>query len=532
MAKESKGQRIARIKEEKSGLDVLENIYEYAIYSKAVDPEDIDRFKWYGLYLQNKNPLTPDDETQYFMSRIKLVKGSINIDQMRALAGISKDFAKGTATFTTRSDLQFHNIRVRDLPEIFFRLNQVGLTTVYAAGDVPRNIATCPVAGVDKSEIYDVSEIATELYDYIGGNKSLVNLPRKYKIGISGCSKHCMGHEIQDLAFTAVEFENNEILFDVCVGGGLGSNKQFSIHIGYVKPEQVLSTTKAVTEIYRDFGLRENRNKARLGHLINEWGIEKFKEKLDEYLDFKLKNEIVQEYTPYRQREHYGIHDSKISGESYVGCAINGGTITGDGLYNLADIMQKHGAKTIKVTPTQNFVVVDVPTQNANDLAKDLSLLEMDANPNPFKARSISCTGAKFCKYGISETKNVAIDLINYLNKKFPDFNETVSISLNGCPNSCSLPYLVDIGLAGKKFKDENGETIAGFDLVLGGNLEGNKSVFGEKMKLKIKPNEVNEVVENILIKYLESSKKQLNLFLKDLLHSDEFATYDFKNKK
>ncbi len=529
MAKETKGQRIARIKDEKSGLDVLKNIYEYAIYSKEVDPEDIDRFKWYGLYLQNKDPLDMDDDTQYFMSRIKLVQGSLNIEQIRALAGISKDFARGTATFTTRSDLQFHYIRVRDLPEIFFRLDQVGLTTVYAAGDVPRNIATCPVAGIDKNEIYDVTQLTLELYNYIGGNRSLVNLPRKYKIGISGCSKHCMGHEIQDLSFTAVEFQNKEILFDVCVGGGLGSNKQFAIHIGYIKPEQVLDVAKSVTEIYRDFGLRENRNKARLGHLIDEWGIEKFKEKLDEYIDFKLLNKEIQEYTPYIKREHYGIHHSKKSGESYVGCAINGGTIRSEGLSNLANIMQKHGASTIKVTPTQNFVVADVATKNANDLAKDLNLLDMGANPNPFKARSISCTGAKFCKYGISETKGVAIDLINYLNEKFPDFNERVSISLNGCPNSCSLPYLVNIGLAGKKFKDENGKTIAGFDLVLGGNLEGSKSKFGDKMKLKIKPDEVNGVIENIIDNYLKSSKKSLNLFLNALLIGDESITYSFK---
>ncbi len=528
MAKETKGQRIARIKEEKSGLDVLKDIYEYATSSKEVDPEDIDRFKWYGLYLQNKIPLDTDDETLYFMSRIKLVKGSINIEQMRTLAGISKDFAKGTATFTTRSDLQFHNIKVRDLPEIFSRLNQVGLTTVYAAGDVPRNIATCPVAGVDKSEIYDVTDITTELYDYIGGNTSLVNLPRKYKIGISGCSKHCMGHEIQDLSFTAVEFENNEILFDVSVGGGLGSNKQFAQHIGYVKPKQVLNTAKAVTEIYRDFGLRESRNKARLGHLINEWGLQKFKEKLDERLDFKLEDEVVQKYTPYSKREHYGIHDSKIDGESYIGCAINGGTIAGEGLYNLADILQKHGASTIKVTPTQNFVVVDAPTQNVKDLVKDLGLVDMEANPNPFKARSISCTGAMFCKYGISYTKEPAIELINHLNEKFPDFNETVSISLNGCPNSCSLPYLVDIGLAGKKFKDENGVTVAGFDLVLGGDLEGDRSKFGVKMKLKIKPDEVNKVVENIIVEYLNSSSKDLKQFLHNLAYSDELSAYDF----
>ena len=528
----SKIQRVERIKKEKSGLDVIEDIYHYAISGDEIDPEDIDRFKWYGLYTQNRNMQDKDDETLYFMLRVKLMQGAMNIQQIKIVAGISKEFAKGTATFTTRQDIQFHYIKIRDLPEIFFRLNSVNLTTVFAAGDVPRNIATCPVSGIDKNEIYDVTSLVTEVNDYFKGNISLVNLPRKYKVGISGCSKHCMGHEIQDLSFSAVKCENGQILFDISVGGGLASNKQFAIHIGYVIPEQILSVVKAVTDIYRDYGLRLSRNKARLGHLINEWGIEKFKSKVEEDIGFELFEGKIQEYTPYRKREHFGVHKTYKYNESYIGCSINGGAIGDKGLSNLADILQKNGATYIKVTPSQNFIISDVPTQNVDNVLKDLKLIDIDTNPNSFKARTISCTGAKFCKFGISETKDKAIDLVNYLNEKFPNFNETVSISINGCPNSCSLPYLVDIGLVGKKFKDENGKMIAGYDLVLGGNLEGNKSKFGEKMKLKIKPEEVNGIVENIIIKYLNSSKKYFGLFLKDLLYGDEFTIYTFNNKK
>ena len=470
-----------------------------------------------------------DDNTLYFMLRVKLMQGSMDTKQMRIIAGISKEFAKGTATFTTRQDIQFHYIKIKYLPEIFFRLNSVGLTTVFAAGDVPRNIATCPVAGIDKDEIYDVRELVKEVNDYFKGNTSLVNLPRKYKVGISGCAKHCMGHEIQDLSFTAVRCENGQILFDVSVGGGLASNKQFAIHIGYIIPEQILSIVKAVTFIYRDYGLRESRNKARLGHLIDKWGIDKFKNKLEKDIGFELIEKKTQKYTPYRKREHFGVHNTYKQNESYIGCSINGGSIGDKGLASLADILEKNGASIIKVTPSQNFIISDVPTQNVANVVKDLSLIEIDTNPNSFKARTISCTGAKFCKFGISETKDIAISLVQYLNEKFPNFNETVSISINGCSNSCSLPYLVDIGLVGKKFKDENGEIIAGYDLVLGGNLEGNKSKFGEKMKFKIKPDEVYEVVENIIVKYLKSSKKYFNLFIEDLLYGDEFTIYDLK---
>ena len=271
MAKETAAQRVERIKKEKSGLDVLKDIHHYATSGDELNPEDIDRFKWYGLYTQNKNLQSDDDETQYFMLRVKLVQGSMNLEQIRAVSTIAKEFAKGTVDFTTRQDVQFHFIQVRDLPEIFSRLKNVGLSTVFAAGDVPRNIATCPVAGVDKSEICDVRDLVEEIHNYFNGNRDLVNLPRKYKVGVSGCSKHCMGHEIQDLSFTAVN-KDNKILFDVSVGGGLASNKQFAQHIGYVSAEQVLDVTKVVSIIYRDHGLRENRRKARLGHLIKEIG--------------------------------------------------------------------------------------------------------------------------------------------------------------------------------------------------------------------------------------------------------------------
>ena len=529
MAKENPAQRVERIKKQKSGLDVLENIYEYAIFNKELDPEDIDRFKWYGLYTQNKTAQSEDDTNQYFMLRVKLVQGSVNIEQLRVLASISQEFARHTASFTTRQDLQFHFIQVKNLPEIFHRLQSVGLSSVFAAGDVPRNIVTCPVAGIDKDEIYDTRELVLEVNDYFKANKSLANLPRKFKVGISGCSKHCMGHEIQDLSFTAVKCKDGQILFDVSVGGGLASNKQFAHHIGYVMPEQILEVVRAVSVIYRDYGLRESRKKARLGHLISEWGIERFKDKLENSLGFKLGDEVIQNYTPSRKREHFGVHPSKKALCSYVGCAVNGGFIGARGLRDIANTLEKHGATTIKVTITQNFVILDVPTENTQSLVDDLALIDIDANPSPFKAKTLSCTGIKYCKFALSETKDTAISLVKHLEKKFPDFDETISISVNGCPHSCAHPNIVDIGLVGTKFKDDAGETVSGFDLVLGGNLEGKNSTFGEKMKFKIKNDKVNSFVESIITRYLKSGCKCFGWFLKDLCVGEDFKTYKLK---
>jgi sulfite reductase (ferredoxin) len=463
------------------------------------------------------------------MLRVKLIDGSINIKQMRVLSEISKEFARGTASFTTRQDIQFHFIEVRNLPEIFHRLSSVKLSTQFAAGDVPRNIATCPVSGIDHDEIYDVRDLVLKVNNYFKNNKELANLPRKYKVGISGCAKHCMGHEIQDLSFSAVKVANGEVFFDVSVGGGLASNKQFAYHIGYVRAYQILKLVKAVSIIYKDYGLRESRKKARLGHLINSWGIEKFKEKLLDSIDFHLADEQVQKYTPYSKREHFGIHKSKEEDKSYIGCAINGGFIGAKGLEDLANTLQKYGATTTKATNTQNIVIVDALSINADGLVKDLATIDIDAKPNPFKARTLSCTGIKYCKFGISETKDSAIALSKHLYEKFPNFSETVSISLNGCPNSCAHPSIVDIGLLGTKFKDESGEVVAGFEIILGGNLEGSRSKFGEKMNLKIKPKEVNSVVEKIISQYIKSSKRHIGAFLKDMVHGDEFSLYKIK---
>jgi len=523
VAKESPAARIQRIKLEKSGLEVLADIKRYAADSSIeLNPEDIDRFKWYGLYSQNKNLQPADDENLYFMLRVKLEKGAMTVTQMREVAKLSHEFAKGQATLTTRQDIQFHNIAVSNLPEIFDRLQTIGLSTVFAAGDVPRNVASCPVAGVDHTELIDVNDTIDAVNDYFRGNKDLVNLPRKYKVGISACSKHCMGHEIQDLSFTAVKV-NDTVLFDVSVGGGLASNKEIATHIGYVTKEQILEVVKVVSVIYKEHGLREKRTKARLGHLIAQWGIEKFTNEIETNLGYKLQETQTQEYTTYAKREHFGVHASKIENMSYIGCAINGGKLGASGLDSLANALESAGATTIKATSTQNFIITDVPTSNAQALVEELATFKVDANPSAFKARTLSCTGLNFCKFAVSETKDKAVELSEYLEAKFPDFEDTLSISLNGCPNSCAHPHIVDIGLLGAKVKDEDGVTIPGFDLILGGNLEGTNSSFGQKAKLKVRPDQVNGVVEKIVSSYIESEHTVIHDFMKEKVNDRDF---------
>ena len=513
MAKESKAQRVERIKKEKDGLDVLQDIYLYAITGEEVHEEDIDRFKWYGMYTQNRNLQAPDDETLYFMLRVKLEGGLLTLEQLKVIAEISKKYARGTADFTTRQDLQFHYIKVVDLPEIFRLLDTVGLASIFAAGDVPRNVVSCPVNGIDHEEIADVRDIVEKLNELFKGNRNFSNLPRKYKVGVNGCSKNCMNHEIQDLSFNAVKLENGKIQYAVSVGGGLASNKRAATHIGYVTPSQVIPLTKTITKIYRDHGFRENRRKARLGHLVEALGVEAFVDLVHENSNFKLKPAKELEYVNSRQRDHFGIHESKEKGKSYIGCSLNAGHIGVDGLNNLIELFEKHKASQLKATVTQNIIILDAPTKGAEEFTKDLAKVNIQAFPSNFRAKTQACTGIDFCKFAISETKGVAKKLVEHLEEKFPEFDERVSISVNGCPNSCAHPHIVDLGLTGTKVK-KDGKPVSGFELTVAGFLEGDKTQFTQKTGIKFAQDDVNENIENLISEYQTSEYGNFEQFL------------------
>ncbi len=520
--KENPAQRVERIKKEKSGLDVIKDIEIYASTDKEIDPEDIDRFKWYGLYTQNKN-LQGDDESLYFMLRVKLEHGLANIEQIRTMAQISKELCRDTADFTTRQDIQFHFVSVKDLPEIFKRLNEVGLSTKFAAGDVPRNVTTCAVSGIDHDEIYDTREIVDNINDFLRGNRELANLPRKYKVAVSACAKHCINHEHQDLAFSAFEL-NGEIVFDVTVGGGLASNKRFATSIGYAKEEQILDIVKAVSYTFRDHGLRESRKKARVGHLVSAWGEEKFKAHIEEAIGYTLPDSPDINYTPYKEREHFGVHPSKTDGYSYIGCVADGGYIGAQGLFDLADILENNGATAIRATITQNFVIEDVPNENVDTVVSQLDKIGLDSNPNPFKARLLACTGLDYCKFAVSDTKQTAVKLATHLNEKFPEFTQRVTISVNGCPNSCAHSNIANIGLQGTKVKDpELGKSVPGYMLLLGGDLEGKNSVFAENTRFKILPQNLNSILEKLISLYIESGEESINEFFKKKLEDEDF---------
>jgi len=517
--KESAAQRVERIKREKDGLDVLEAIYRCARTGEPVADDDVDRLKWYGLYTQNRTLQDPEDDTQYFMLRIKLEGGELSVPQLRVIAELSKRYARQTAHITTRQDIQLHWIRVKDLPAVFGRLADVGLSTQMAAGDCPRNIVTCPVSGIDAEAIADTTVLRREVADLFRANKAFSNLPRKFKIGICGCRQHCIGHEIQDLAFVA-EKRGEGVRFAVSVGGGLAKGKRIASHIGYVEETQVAAVAQAVAELYRDEGNRGNRTQARTRHLVDAIGIDAFTEKLHARLGFSIGAGEAPGVTPYAQRAHFGVHPALGTERSYVGCAVTNGTLPPDALESLADLMEANAVPLLRCTPTQNFVLCPVENSSLPGLLDRLPQLGFDPTPSVFRARALACTGIKYCKFAISETKDLAAELVTYLEDAFPDFKEPVSISVNGCPNACAHPYVTDLGLIGCKLKDAHGDVVSGFELIVGGHLEGEASLFGTKTGIKIASSDVKHFFHRLIGDYLSSGENSLAAYLKHRTHS------------
>ena len=497
--KETKAQRVERLKKEKDGLDVIEDIRALAKSGEHAPADTVDRLKWYGMYTHNE--LASPDNNQYFMIRSKVPNGKLSTQQLDVMASISNDFAKGSADATVRQTIQFHWLEMKNIPAMLERLESVGLTAQNASGDCPRSIVGCPLQGITHDEYVDVTEVRNQVNAFFQGNYDFSNLPRKYKIGISACKKHCMGHEIQDLAFTAFETEG-KVRFDVTIGGGLGSNKRVGSRLGSVALEQIFHVCVAVGKLFRDHGNRDNRRKARVGHLVEDWGVEKIRSFLEETQGFAFEKTDEPHFTPYKDREHFGVQRSNQEGYVHLGCATMSGRLQGKSLEKLSLTCKQNGAEGIILTTGQNFIITNIPLAALDKIKKDVEAAGFAWNPSPFRARSLACTGLEYCKFAVSETKDKETELVEYLEKRFPDFNEPIAISLSGCPNACSHPHIVDLGFIGCKMK-EDGETTTGFTLVTGGHIEGeSKSRFAQKTSIKVSSAKLCEFVGSLIESY------------------------------
>ncbi|WP_405745765.1 nitrite/sulfite reductase [Streptomyces sp. NBC_01525] len=506
-----------QFKKDDDGLNVrtrIETIYARRGFD-SIDPNDLrGRMRWWGLYTQRRpgidggktavlEPEELDDE--FFMLRVRIDGGRLTTDQLRVIGEISQEFARGTADITDRQNVQFHWIRIEDVPEIWRRLEGVGLSTTEACGDTPRAILGSPVAGIAEDEIIDGTPVIEEIHRRIVGNPAFSNLPRKFKTAVSGSPLLDVAHEINDISLVGVVHPELGPGFDVWVGGGLSTNPKLGVRLGaWVSAEEAAEVHEGVLSIFRDYGYRRLRTRARLKFLVADWGPEKFRQVLeDEYLGRTLHDGPAPAEPAQRWRDHVGVHRQK-DGRFYVGFAPRVGRVDGATLTKIAELAAVHGSGRVRTTAEQKMLVLDLTEDRVDPLVAGLEALDLRVTPSPFRRGTMACTGIEFCKLAIVETKGRGASLIDELERRLPDFDEPVTINLNGCPNACARIQVADIGLKGQLMLDESGEQVEGYQVHLGGAL-GLQAGFGRKVRgLKVTAAELPDYIERLLTAFTE----------------------------
>lgn len=519
------------VKQREPVMEVKQRVID--TYSKggfdSIDREDLyPRFKWLGLYTQRKQNLggehTGEDnsvlEDKYFMMRIRFDGGICTTEQARVVGEISRDYARSTVDLTDRQNIQLHWVRIEDVPTIWEKLEAVGLNTWDACGDVPRVVLGSPVAGIAKDEIIDATPAIRKIQEIVT-DEEFQNLPRKFKSAISGNARQDVVHEINDLAFIGVEHPELGPGFECYVGGGLSTNPMLAQSLGaFITLEQVPEVWAAVVRIFRDYGYRRLRNRARLKFLVAKWGAAKFREVLEtEYLGYalpdgpKAPNNLI-------DRDHIGVHEQK-DGNVYVGVKPTLGHMSGEQLIEVADVVERYGSTSLRFTPFKELLVLDIAPERVDALQADLEKLGLYAKPSEFRRGLLSCTGLEYCKLAHVTTKSRAIELADELEERFGDLDSPITISLNGCPNACARHHVSDIGLKGQTVTNADGERVEGFQVHLGGTV-GEGANFGRKLRgHKVASTELTDYVTRVVQNYVDN-REEGELFRDYLLRADE----------
>jgi sulfite reductase (ferredoxin) len=532
--KETTVQRVERLKRASNPWDGLDEIRRFAREGfGSIPPEWIGTyFRWWGVYTQGDGAGVTGGTggvgkaLQRFMVRIRVPNGMMTSQQLRAIADLTRRHANGIADLTVRQNIQLHWVTIESLPEVLDGLWKVGLNTTGACGDVVRNVTGCPVAGVDHDEIVDASPLVHEVSQLLAGNSDFYNLPRKFKISITGCRVWCPYPEINDIGMTAITRTVDgkpEVGFSLRVAGGLSTDPYLGARLNaFVRWNQVVPVVKGIAELFRDSDvLREHRERARLKFLFlrHGWTAERFQQELEDRIGFQL-DPAVEEHAPNDvYRDHVGIHAQKQSGRSYVGAVVLRGRITADQMQSAADLAERYAGGELRATNMQNLVVVNVPTINADTLATELNAIGFQVKGSAFARGTIACSGTEFCKLAITETKAFSRWLVEELEERLPGFDQHLKLHVTGCPNSCGQHWIADIGIEGKKLK-VNGQMVDAYYFCVGGALGLHQST-ARPVGYRCAATDVPDALERLLGQYLAQREPGENLRRFFARHSD-----------
>ena len=499
--------KFEKFKAEKDGLAIKDELDHFAqIGWEAMDKTDLEhRLKWVGVFYR---PVTPGK----FMMRLRVPNGIISSEQMRVLGEIVQRYGDdGNADITTRQNLQLRGIRIEDIPDIFQRLKSVGMTSVQSGMDNVRNITGSPMAGLDADELIDTRELVQKVQDMITnygqGNYQFSNLPRKFNIAIEGGRDNSVHAEINDIAFVPA-YKEGELGFNVVVGGFFSAKRcEAAIPMNvWVRPNQeVVDLCRGILEVYRDNGLRANRQKSRLMWLIDEWGIEEFRTRVANHLGYPLATAAEKDAIDWEKRDHLGVFPQKQEGLSYIGLCVPVGRLFADDMFDLARIAEVYGSGELRLTVEQNVIIPNIAAENMPTLLTEPLLAKFTPNPTPLQRALVSCTGAQFCNFALIETKNKAVDLIRQLDAEL-NIPRGVRMHWTGCPNSCGQPQVADIGLMGTKAR-KDGKTVEGVDLYMGGKV-GKDAHLGSCVQKGIPCEDLKSLLTSILIEQFGATPK------------------------
>jgi sulfite reductase (ferredoxin) len=512
--KETKAQKAERLKLEKNPWEAWEEVRQFAREGRgAVLPEWAEfYFKWWGVYTQGDGVGVTGGKdgqgkaSEFFMMRIGLPNGLLTSHQLRVIGGLTQKYARNLADITTRQNIQLHWLTIEALPEIVDALTSIGLSPKGACGDVVRNVTGCPLAGLDSHELVDASPLALEIARKLTANPEFYNLPRKFKVTVSGCPVWCSYPEINDVALTAIR-RGDEVGYTLRVGGGLSTEPHIAVRIPVFIPQtKAVDVVEAVLRIFKEqTELRENRTRARLKYLFmrHGWTAESMLAAIEEKLGTKLEpSPVSDDATPDDvYRDHIGVTPQRQSGLSAIGASVLRGRLSGDQLIQLADLAEELGDGHLRATIMQNILVANIPNARTREVVERLNQIGLQVEVSPFWRGAIACTGTEFCKLAIAETKAFSKWLVSEMEERLPGFDQQIRLHVTGCTNSCGQSWIADIGLEGKKIK-KDGAMVDAFYFCVGGAI-GKYAGIARQIGFRAAAEECPAAIERLLRAYL-----------------------------
>ncbi len=508
--------KIEKIKLERHPLEVYRAVVD--TYSKdlaAMDeiPGEIERLKWVGIYPQKQGG-------DAFMIRVKVPGGVLKPEQAKVIGRIAADFADGPVAnphfgnsfldLTTRQDVQMHWIKMGDVPEIWRRLKEVGVSTVQACGDSARNVLCCPVSGLGREEVIDAYPVAQAISTYFTGNREYANLPRKFKVSVTGCLEDCAQAEINDIGMLPARLEDGTLGFNLRAGGGLSDGPRMASDVDvFVKPEAAVEITRGIAQVFGELGNRENRWTARMRYLVQELGPEGFRKELEKRVSVKIPP-AGEDLTKRYRGDHVGVHPQKGRDAPpgrlyYVGLNVPVGRMSGAQFEEVGRLAEEYGSE-VRLATDQNLIVTGVREERLDDLLAEPLLQTYSPNPGAFERGVVACTGNEFCRFAIVETKIRALEWAREMDRLVRDpGQEAIRMHFSGCSASCAQPQIGDIGFRGETAKRDDA-IVEGVDIGLGGSL-GRDTAFIDWVEGSKPADEVPEALLRVFERFKEERR-------------------------